>query len=306
MALPVMPVTWSLDGISFNSGDDVNGWSYLVSVKGWKDGSPPRSTLQDRPWSNGSFRSSNYRGPRVVEMEGIAQASTRVSREALANRLSGLCYDPALLYPVVCAERSQTLSAMVELSGKVGITELPDGMTLKINILLVASDPRKYSTAVKSAFTALAQAAVGGVAWDGPGPAVTGVQWDGPGPAVTGVVWQLSSGAAGIIALDNAGGASAPILFTITAPVTGTLITPTITNAATGATIAYSGTLIPGDVLTINTGTGLALLNGNSVGALFSRYEMFELPPRATQSVQFSAGGPADTASLLAQWSDTY
>lgn len=307
MALVAIGETWELDGFSFNSGADARGYSLLVkSAKGWDSGLPPRPRLTDRPNGNGSYRSPNYRGPRVVELDGIAQAGSRADRERLMNALAAVCLDPKTLYPLTKTTRAHTLTLYVELSGEPALTQLPDGLTVGFNLQVIASDGRKYSTELKSALAMLAQASVQGVQWDGPGPSATGVQWNGPGPSTTGVVWQASSGTGATIGLDNEGTASTPILFTFGAPTIGTLPTPTVTRLDTGETIAYAGTLVPGDVLTVNTGTGLALLNGVPVRGLFSRFELFEVAPSSAISVQFSASGPADTATLLAQWSDAY
>lgn len=306
MALAAIGDTWDLDGFSFNSGADERGYSLLATAKGWDSGLPARPRLTDRPNGNGSYRSPNYRGPRVVELEGVAQAPTRLDREHLMNDLAAVCLEPKTLYPLTKTTRAHTLTLYVELTSEPVITPLPDGLTVTFNVQMVAADGRKYSTQLKSALARLAQASVLGVQWNGPGPSTTGVQWGGPGPAITGVVWQASSGTGSTIGLDNAGTAPTPILFTFTAPTTGTLPTPTVTCLGTGETISYAGTMIPGDIMTINTGTGLALLNGSPVRGLFSRFEMFEVAPKSSTSVQFSAGGPADTATMLAQWSDAY
>jgi hypothetical protein len=307
MTLIAIGDTWELDGFSFNSGLDDRGYSlHVTTSKGWNSGRPPRPRLTDRPNGSGSYRASNYRGARVVELIGYARAQSRVAREDLMDALAGVCSDPALLYQLTKSTRARTLTLFAELSDTVDVTAMPDGLTCSFNIQLVAADGRKYSTEGKSGLAMLAQASVQGIQWDGPGPSVSGVQWGGPGPAITGVVWQASTGTSSVIGLDNDGTAPTPVLFTFTAPTTGTLPQPTVTRLDTGETITYSGSLIPSDVLTVNTGTGLALLNGTPVRGLFSRFDLFEIEPHTATSVQFSAGGPADTATMLAQWSDAY
>jgi hypothetical protein len=307
MTLPVIAgAAWTLDGLSFNTGPDANGFSYLVSKSvGWSGSAPARPDLTDRPSSNGAYRASNYRGSRVVELEGVAECAEWTDRDALIDSLNGLCADPDTLYPLVRTERTRTLSLLVELLGKVDVIEHPDGFSVDFTIQVVASEPRRFSTEVKSASTQIAQAALLGVAWDGPAIPITGIEWDGNAIPVTGMVWQASSGVSGFIDLDNAGTAPTPVLFTITAPSSGTLIMPTITDTR-GNVLTYNGTMAPGDVLTIDTATGSCLLNNYSVGGLFSRSDFFEIPPHTTLSVQFSASGPADTAQLLAQWQDAY
>lgn len=305
MALPVLGTTWELDGFSFNTGADDDGFSAIVkTARGWRDGPPGRPQLSERPTSSGSYRSPNYLGPKVVELDGIAQAPSRNARELLADVLAGLCFGPDDQFQLICHERTRSLYAYVERQGAPSITDLPDGYTVAFNLQLIAADPRRFSLLGKGDSTTLAQADVGGTQWNG--PAGLGVEWNGPAVPVTGTVWQNSSSTSGFLTLDNAGTAPTPVLFTITAAASGTTPMPTITRLDTGEAMIYGGTLVPGDVLTIDTGTGHALLNGNEVGALFTRYQIFEVPKRTAISVQFTASGPADTAQLLAQWADAY
>jgi hypothetical protein len=306
MALPALPTSWELDGVELNAGADGDGFSYLVkTTRGWRDGAPGNPQLTPRPTSPGAFRSPNYTRPRVIELSGIAQSPTKDLREVLSDTIAGLCLGPDDQFDLICHERTRSLHALVERQGDISVVDMPDGFTVEFNIQLVANDPRKYSTQVKSGQTTLAQTAVQGVVWNGPA-GTTGVEWDGPAVPATGTVWQASSGSSGFISLDNDGTAPTPILFTITGPVTGSIPMPAITNVETGEALIYGGTMAAGDVMTIDTGTGLALLNGNEVGALFTRYQLFEIAKRSTTTVQFTASGPADTASLLAQWSDAY
>jgi hypothetical protein len=305
MSYPVFSTaTWTLDGVSFNTGPDERGFAYLVQKSaGWAGSAPARPDQADRPSANGAYRASNYYAPRVVELDGVAECSNWADRDALSDSLAGLCPDPDTLYPLVRVERTRTLRLMGERVGKVEVTELPDGYSVAFNIQLVASEPRKFSTLVQQAQTTIAQAALLGVEWGGPA-AVTGAEWGGPA-AVTGVVWQAGAGTSGVVDLTNDGTSPTPILFTITGPTSGTLPMPTITDTR-GNVLQYNGSLSAGDVLTIDTATGLCLLNGGSVGGQFSRSDFFEIPARTTLSVGFSASGPADTASLLAQWSAAY
>lgn len=305
MTYPVFSTsTWMLDGVSFNTGPDARGFAFLVAkATGWAGSAPARPDLTDRPSASGAYRASNYYAPRTVELDGIAECSNWADRDALSDSLAGLMPDPDTLYPLVHVERTRTLSLMVERLGKIEVVELPDGYSVSFNIQMTASEPRKFSTTLKSAMTTIAQAALLGVEWGGPA-AVTGTEWAGSA-GTTGVVWQAGAGTSGVIDLTNAGTSSTPIRFTITGPTSGTLLMPTISDTR-GNVLTYFGSLSAGDVLTIDTATGLCLLNGGSVGGQFSRSDFFEIPAHATLSVGFSASGPADTASLLAQWSDAY
>lgn len=307
MGLPPMPYSWTLDGVSFDTGDDADGNSYAVlTSKGWPGSPPARPDLQPRPSGPGAYRGANYDGPRIVELDGVAQAQSRAAREVLADNLAGLCRDPDALYPLVRNELSRSLSLTVERQGAVDVTEQPDGVTLTFNILLIANEPRKFSTEVKQAITGIAQAALEGVQWDGLTLPATGTIWNGPAIPITGLAWQASSGTSGVLNLNNDGTQPTPILFTITAPLSGTLPMPTLTDVTNGNVISYAGTMAAGDVLVIDTKTGNCLLNGYPVGGAFARSEFFEIPARSSIQVQFSAGGPADTAQLKAEWSDAF
>jgi hypothetical protein len=306
MSLPTLPTTWELDGLSFNTGPDGDqGFAYLATAKGWRGSPPARPQLTPRPTSSGSYRSSNYYGPRVIELYGIAQAPTKDLREILSDGLAGLCADSDQQFQLICHERTRSLYVYVERDAAIDVTDLPDGFTVSFSIQLTTTDPRKFSTLVKSAQTSIAQAALEGVQWDGPAIPVTGTQWNGPASPTTGLVWQASSGVSGIISLDNEGTASAPIQFTITAPATGTLVQPSVTDITNGHALTYTGTLVPGDMLTIDTATGLVLVNGVAAGGQLIG-DLFEIPRLSTIQVQFAANGPADTAQLAAVWSDAY
>ena len=306
MALPALATTWEIDGFSFNTGADADGFSAVVkTTKGWRGSPPSRPQVTSRPTSSGAYRSPNYYGSRVIELDGIAQAPSRDLREILAERLAGLCADPDLQFQLTCNERTRSLFTYVERQTDIDVTDLSDGFTVSFNIQVIATDPRKFSMLVKSAHAFIAQAALGGVQWDGPAVPTTGTQWNGPASPITGLVWQDSSGVSGIMALDNDGTASAPIQFTITAPVTGTLPQPSITDITNSHALTYTGTLVPGDVMTIDTATGLVLVNGvAAAGQLIG--DLFEIPRLSTIQVQFAANGPADTAQLSAVWSDSF
>jgi hypothetical protein len=305
-ALPALTTQWTLDGVSFNTGADARGFSYLVkNAKGWAGSPPARPDLNNRPAGAGAYRASNYDGPRVIELDGIAQCNSRADLELLEDTIAGLCRAPNVLYPLVKKEYGRTLTLNVERNAANDVIPMPDGVTVSFNLFLVAPEPRKFTTTKQGASAGIAQGASLGIAWNG-AAGTTGPEWDGPALPITGTVWEASSGVSGTMAMTNAGTANTPILFTITAPSTGTLPLPTITDTNRGNMITYGGTMVPGDRMTIDTATGLCLLNGQSVGGLFSRADFFEIPARGSLNVQFSAGGPADTATLTASWSNAY
>ena len=308
MTLPTFSInTWTLDGLSFGTGPDANGFSYVVlTSKGWKGSAVRRPQLSDRPNANGSYREPNYSGPRVVELDGIAIAPTASSRDRMCDVLEGLCRGANPLYDLIRNEAERSLRLAVEIQGKIDVREMPDRVSLAFNIQLIASDPRKFDTNVNTLSTAIAQAPLDGVLWNGTTPGTTGTEWNGPSAPITGLVYQSSSGGTGLLTLANNGGESTPVVFTITGPTSGTLVQPTIVNTNTGDVLTYSGTLMPLDVLVIDTGTGNVMLNGSSGAGQMSRADFFELPPHSSTVVQFSAAAPASTAQLTAAWSNAY
>lgn len=308
MAIPVPSVgTWELDGVVFDGTDDVNGFAYVVqTVKGWPGSSSRRPDQAPRPNGNGSYRGPNYRGSRVIGLTGLAQTRSRAARDQLSDSLAGLCRAATPLFPLVRHENTRSLQCFVELNDTIDVTELPDGFTVTFDIQLIANDPRKFSTQLKHDETTLAQDPADGILWDGTGGG-TGTEWQGPATAPnTGLVYQATAGAPGQLVMENDGTDDAPIIFTIRGPSTGTLPNPSLMEVGTGNTITYGGVLVPGDELTIDTGTGLVRLNGAAGAGQLSRADLFEIGPRSTSVVLFSAGGPAPGAIAEADWRDSY
>lgn len=307
MNLPVFTKdNWTLDGLAFNAGPDGRGFSYIVKQhSGWTDSPEPRPDYNDRPSGDGSYRSANYSGARVVTLKGIGRCATRADRDALADSLAGLCRDRNTLYSLVRNEFSRSLSCLMERQSRTVIRETA-ACEVTFDIQLIGPDPRKYSTTVNEAFTGIAEAALEGVQWDGPALPATGTLWNGAAIPVTGLQWQASSGSSGALVLTNAGPESTPIYFTVTAPPAATLAMPTITDVTHGNVLTFNGTMAAADVLVLDTKNGNTLLNGVPAGGQLSRSDFFSIPAGETITVQFSAGGPANGAQLKAEWSDAY
>lgn len=285
--LPDMAVWWELDGTSWNSGADGNGFRLLVErATGWTSSSPPRPDVQPRPNTDGGYRGPNYRGARIVELQGKAEAPTAAAREALADQLAALCSDANTLYPLTRHERTRDLTLWVELNDIIAVTERPDLLTLDVNLQLIAVDPVKYTDDNPTRTTGLASGAPGGVLWNG-SPSVTGgTEWGGSPTLTGGLIYQSGNSDGGTITLTNTGTAWAPIRFVLT-PIGGSLGTPTLTNVATGERITYGGTFT--GILKINTGSGLTTLDDVDVGPLLTETDFFLVPPQGSIDVVFTA-----------------
>lgn len=290
---PALPVTWELDGTSWNTGPDADGNSLLAQeVRGWNNSSPPRPDVQPRTNAPGGYRGPNYRAPKIVEIRGKAGAATPALRQALADRLEALCPDPDTLYPLTQTELGRTLTMWVELNDEIEVIRRPDGLTLDVSMQLIAVDPVKYTPDNDPVSTPLAADALGGIEWNGSPAASGGIEWNGPpgSPTLTGgLVYESGTGDGGSLVLTNSGTAIAPILFTIT-PV-GSVTNPTLINKVTGQQITYNGVLT--EPVVIDTGSGRATIGDINVGGNLSPAEFFGVSPPSTEVLFVAATGDA-------------
>lgn len=269
MAFPALPVTWQLGDLQFNVGPDENDVSRVASVNGWDGTAPGTPLLTKRVAGHGAYRGPNYRGAKSVELVGWSQVESPELRQAEINRLNGLCFGPNTLFPL-----TQTLAdgeqhtMYCELAGEIQVVKLADGLSLKFSVPLVAPDPVRISASNPTQYAALPTPAQGGIAWNGSTAvtAGTGIEWNGTAAVTGGLIYQTTSGVLGLITLINSGNVDAPITFGITVASNGLAINPTITRQDTGERLTYAETVQPGSVVTIDTRTGEAFLDGASRG----------------------------------------
>ncbi len=130
-----------------------------------------------------------------------------------------------------------------------------------------------------------------------------GLDWSDP----VGLDWG-SAGATGVMALTNPGTAPAWPVFTISAGA-NPLVNPTITDQASGRSLRYSGTLLAGDVLVINTNpfARTVTLNGSGDRRPFlTRAEWFSVPKGTSAAIVFGADIYSATAQLSATLDPAY
>lgn len=162
----------------------------------------------------------------------------------------------------------------------------------QVPIQLSASDPLIYSSVVKTASAGL------------PSP-TAGLTFN--------VTFNASFGAStgGSFSVTNTGNYIAPVVFTITGPVTN----PSLTLSSTGQFLAFSIALGASDVLVIDTGARTVLLNGTSYrfNTIQTGSTWFGFPPptasnpTGTSSVAVaSTDATAVAAVFSAAWHDTY
>lgn len=115
-------------------------------------------------------------------------------------------------------------------------------------------------------------------------------------------------GSNGVMSLQNSGTAPAWPVFVISAGA-NSLLNPVITDQASGRQLRYTGTLAPGDVLTIDTNpfARTVLLGGVADRRPFlTRAEWFSIPAGGSTAAVFTADAFSATAQLTAQWRNTY
>jgi hypothetical protein len=299
MATIALP-TWTVDGWAGNT-IDVYGVSWVVTKDaGWFGGLGVRRSDADKPASHGIYTTPPLRTSRVITLEGGCFATSPSASEAALDRINAVLSDGALKTLTVVGLTATRLAA-VNL-GSVQAERISP-LAFDWQLSMVADDPRKLSSVASTNSVGLPSSGSGGVLWNGPAGS-TGTPWNGPAGS-TGVAW-AATGTNGQMVLDNtAGTAPADVLFTITDS-GGALANPKITRLDTGQALAYGTTLAQGDTLTLDTGSGAALLNGINRGALLTQADFFQIPPRATITVGFTAGSSDSTALLAAQWRVSY
>lgn len=129
-----------------------------------------------------------------------------------------------------------------------------------------------------------------------------GLDWQDP----TGLDWGVP-GTNGVMALLNSGTAPAWPVLTISAGA-NPLVNPVITDQATGRQLRYTGTLLAGNVLIIDTSpfARTVLLGSADRRPFLTKAEWFPIPANSSGAVVFTADVYSATAMLTAEWRNTY
>lgn len=261
-------------------------------LQGWYGSPKRRNTFTARSSDDGSWWSPLANEdvrviPMTGELVGADQASFLLAQEALA----AICPDPKVLYPLIVTDAAGTRMAMVQRSDAV-LMKPTNVSSAAFSLSVTAPDPLKYDPNVVTGTTALA-AGVSGLDWATGG----GLDWSTGG----GLSWgRLASD--GTYTIRNAGTAPSWPTYTIYGPTDiSSLTNVTITDAATGRVIPYTGMLSIGDSLVIQTNPAnrSAILNGVSDvwGGLVAP-QWFPVPAGGQVTVQFQ-GASGSTTPLL-------
>lgn len=242
-ALTALPVTWALDNITFGAADEFGCWWIVKSSNGWYGPPKPKTQRQIKSNAAGSFRSSAFRGERVVSLTGHTKCPDPIAREAAADRLAAMAADPTVLYELIVTERTgQARTLGVELDSQTDVKLASTGW-LDWQLQVGAPDPLKHDAVWQAPRSGMLTTPSAGLDFGTKGLsfAPVGLDFGAPG---TGLPSQVA----------NFGTATTYPVFEITGPA----VNPQIVDLDTGDVVSYAGTLYTGDTLTINCGEFVA------------------------------------------------
>jgi hypothetical protein len=272
---------------------DANGvlWA-CEEPPGWR-ATGAATPLDRKQYGHGAFPGDTYLTERVLPLNGSAAAPTPQLAQAAADYLARVLYwnlTGDALYTHLDEDPPKTV--FVRPAGGEPKIEFADPCYFDFQITLVAPDPYKYGTTATYGPVRLPASGAAG----GPGrtyPRRYAVIYGTPGatPPRTGIV------------VPNVGNADAHAIYTVTGPVPAPQV-----HLGNGQYIAFGVTLAATDVLTINTATGQATVNGTSRLDTLLTGSTFPLIPAGGTEVRLGSlgGGSDQTASLTITTAPTW
>jgi hypothetical protein len=299
----------ALSSATYGIGAWQAGDTGLVDSNGTKWGVKPQGTsgvfdgpdvhLNQSPFVNadGAQRSRSFRPPKAYVINGWAQGSTVAGIEASRRAFVGLLAGGGQSTLTITYLDGFVATTLVELAGVPKATPA-NGLEFDWQLTLSAVDPYLYAP-TQSYSTSLPNAS-GGLDWSTGG----GLDWSTGGGLNWGTV-----GSTGLITLMNGGYEESWPVFTITAPSDGTtLVNPIIVDTGRSNTLAYTGTLVLGDVVVITTSPinrGVTK-NGVPYRINLTTAQWFSVLPQSSLTVQFQGTATSQTALLSASLPSAY
>lgn len=292
-----------LDGVQllFRTGGgpvpvDSNGCEWILTkLDGWAGVPKPRTTRVIKPFGLGAFRSRSYLGPRIISVEFVVGAPDPSTLRLVEQRLGAWCSDGGRLYTLQVSDPPiQPLTSLVELDDQI-MTVPRTPMAFMCSAHFAAPDPRKWDAQWQDRTSQFpVPSTAPGINFTAPGADYTAPGLDyGPGPT-------LSTSRVG-----NYGTASVGPFFRVTGPVAQ----PRVTDLVSGWLMTYTGTLLTGDVLTINCddfpqrgqGSHTCLLNGvtNVWSQVVRSGDWPSIDPQGTASYQLTSTVQGQTGGVL-------
>lgn len=218
-------------------------------VEAFAVGSPaPRAVALARPSGNGATDSTQFYGPRTVEIIGTVIGTTAADLWASLDDLKGALSLGAVR---ILRFRREGLTfderMEVRVDSPVDVPLEPSNVSpvVRWGVSLFAADPRMYSDTLNTGTYDPTDSGAGGLAF----------------PLAFPLTFDASEGV-GRLTVENEGTISTPATFTITGPVTN----PTLDNDTTGESVYFTGlALASGDTVVLDTRDRTVLLNGTTL-----------------------------------------
>jgi hypothetical protein len=106
--------------------------------------------------------------------------------------------------------------------------------------------------------------------------------------------------------VTNSGDAPASVVLTMTATGGTGLTQPFASISGTGETVQYASTLVPGNTIEIDTGTGSVKVGGVYSAGVLKRAQMFKIPAKSTRTISFGSQLATDQGLLQGYHYHTY
>lgn len=267
---------------------DANGIAWLFqSIDGWDSPDVQGAGVVPRAGDHGGIPAPQFYAPRAVTLTVTATAPTQALRDTARALLQAAV--PVSALATFTYDEPVPKQAAVRRSGRVTEAYL-DLCEVTFTIGLIAPDPRKYGTQVKTA---------------GPVNALpsTLIGWTLPFTLPLSTPAQPPSGS---VAVANAGNFETRPLATVTGPITS----PAVTNVTTGQTVSWTGLALgAADVLVIDFSAAQGFVNGTYVAADLNS-SWWNLPggdsiTPAVSTIQLTGQASAG-ASMSVTWQDAF
>lgn len=251
-------------------------------LQGW-DSPDVRTQYSDRQSDHGAWAGASYLAARVITLSGTITAPDLPSLDTAMDQLAAAA---SLTDSTLTVTETIPRQCTVRRSGRVILQPVTDRIAT-YSVLLTAPDPRRYSTVLQSQSTGL--------------PTTSG----GLTLPITLPIVITATTASGQFTLTNAGTVGTRPVLTITGPVT----TPTILAQLPDGSVtqlAYSDTLVSGDVLVIDCDAHTVILNGTASRRRYLSGTWPEIPPGSSVTFQWSSPGYDPSAMLAGTCRDAW
>lgn len=285
--------TVTVSGVTFGSPmfvDDAGCEWVFSTIEGWDDsGAGVRRDDEDRPQAHGTFDVPGYRTGRSVGIAGTVLCPSRAAAAVVVQRLNALLAAGQSGDLTVTDADLPTMSASVRLADQPVVDwSGPHGVTVRFELEFWAADPLRYGT--PSSATTGFPSISGGLEF----PLFT------DGTIDTGFMEFGTPSSTGRVTVSNEGTADTWPQFIATGPVPPFQIV----EVESGRRLVFSRPVAAGDVLVIDSATGVVVLNGGDVdySGYLTTAEWSPVPPMSSVTYAFLPVSGTGTGTLAVSW----